>query len=94
MTYKSYKEPVTEATVEVGSESFAVDVKRLYLPVTIKVKCPNCGGDITRDLRKHYLMYPSFNAVEKVGITHVVDDEECCSFFVNVKFGLTAEVAQ
>jgi hypothetical protein len=88
------KDPVTEAQIEVGDEAFSVEVKRLYLPVVIKAKCPNCGAEVKHDLHQHYLSYPAFNAVEKVHIMHVVDDEECCEFFVNVKLGFSATVVK
>ena len=86
-----HKDPVTEAQIEVGTQTVHnVDVKRLYLPVVITAKCPVCGKQVKHDLKEHYLSYPAFNATETVGLMCFNDDDECCSFSVNVAFGFTA----
>ena len=38
-----------------------LEIKRLYLPVTIKKICPNCGGMCERDLDQDCLSYPKVN---------------------------------
>ncbi len=93
--FKSHKEPVTEAQIEVADEAFSVEVKRFYVPVVIKAKCPNCGAEVKHDLQgQHYLSYPAFNAIEKVYMMHIVDNEGCCEFFVNVRLGFSATVVK
>ena len=53
---------------EVIKEDLEINVKRFYLPLVIKDKCPNCDGDIAYDLEEQYLSYPRLNTPEKIGI--------------------------
>lgn len=47
--FKSHKKPVSDAQIEVGDDAISIDVKRLYLPVVITAKCPNCGDEVEHD---------------------------------------------
>ena len=53
---------------EVIKEKIEINIKRFYLPLVIKDKCPNCDGDITYDLGEQYLSYPILNEPETIGI--------------------------
>lgn len=48
------------------SATFAIEVKRLYLPFVIVDECPQCGRSITKDLTKDYLSYPDIDGYEPV----------------------------
>ncbi len=43
-----------------------LEIKRFYLPVVIKDKCPNCDGEISQDLEDQYLSYPTLNKAENI----------------------------
>jgi hypothetical protein len=43
---------------------FIIDVKRLYLPIIIEGKCPQCNAEYERDLNDAYLSYPKVNVPE------------------------------
>lgn len=47
-------------TIE-GGGVFPVDVKRFYIPFTVKAKCPECGEEVVRSCEDHYLSYPDAN---------------------------------
>ena len=43
---------------EIPLEGVAINVKRFYLPVTLKSTCPNCSEELEYDLNDEYLFYP------------------------------------
>lgn len=45
-------------------DKFQIECKRLYLPVEIKCKCPNCDKELIFDLDDDYLSYPELNEIE------------------------------
>lgn len=45
-------------SLEVTNSRFQLDVKRLHLPLIVKLKCPNCGEDIHDDLDRNHLSFP------------------------------------
>jgi len=47
-------------------KKFEIDVKRFYLPIVIKRKCPNCGNECEFDLDSDYLSYPTVNKKERI----------------------------
>ncbi len=59
-----------------------LDVKRLYLPITILADCPKCGREASRDLSEDYLSYPVIGQEESIGFDCSSEDEECCEFEV------------
>jgi len=50
------------------TEHGSLEEKRLYLPLTIKCKCPKCGTINEHDFRDNYLSYPIINKVETIGV--------------------------
>jgi len=75
---------MTKITIE-GEHS--IEVKRFYVPHTIKAKCPNCGSDV-EFLGDDYLSYPTLNTNENV---YACCDE--CDFEMEmpVKIAMTVE---
>jgi hypothetical protein len=48
--------------IKCKKEPFAIDVKRLHIPVSITSTCPKCKQDVTADFNRDlYLSYPTFN---------------------------------
>ena len=46
-----------------------LDVKRFYLPGTVvSATCWQCGKQVTHDLGRDYLGYPTVNAPQKLGL--------------------------
>jgi len=45
-----------------------ISVKRLYLPVVIKTKCPHCNKENERDFEGDYLSYPITNVKENMNM--------------------------
>ena len=44
---------------------FSLEIKRFYLPVIIKRRCPECGSMVENDLEQvDYLNYPWVNTVD------------------------------
>lgn len=69
-------------------EECEIEVKRFYIPHTIKVKCPNCGADVEFLGDDDYLSYPTLNAENNV--------YTCCTkcgsdLQMSVKIGMTIE---
>lgn len=75
---------MSKITIE-GEHS--IEVKRFYIPYTIKTKCPNCDNDV-EFLGDDYISYPILNAEEFI--------YSCCSecdyeMEMPVKIGMTLE---
>ena len=66
-----------------------LDVKRFHLPVTIDVKCPNCGKDAKIDMSQDYISYPTIN--EKISIGGWCSECEEC-FRMDAKLKISLEV--
>jgi hypothetical protein len=47
---------------------YEIDVKRFKLPVVVKGKCPDCGGQAETDLEEHPLSYPKLGAPENISL--------------------------
>ena len=75
---------MTKITIE-GEHS--IEVKRFYVPHTIKAKCPNCNNEV-EFLGDDYLSYPVLNAEEKV---YTCCDECDCEMELPIKVGITLE---
>jgi hypothetical protein len=79
-TFMSMSEPkratevVVEQIVSRPGETFDIEVKRFYLPIVIKAKCPDCGREMKRDLSNDYLSYPTIGRPERLTFCH--DTEE------------------
>lgn len=43
-----------------------IEVKRFYLPIVAKVKCPHCGHENEHDFDDNYLSYPTLNKEEPI----------------------------
>lgn len=46
----------------------SIDVKRFYLPLTIKLTCPKCNTVNDHNLNDNYLSYPTINNPEDIGV--------------------------
>jgi hypothetical protein len=76
---------MTKITIE-GEHS--IEVKRFYVPYTIKAKCPNCGNDVEFLGDYDYLSYPVLNAEEKV---YACCDECDYEMELPIRVGMTLE---
>lgn len=66
--------------VTINNDEFPVEVKRLYLPVSIDLVCPTCGTLCNRDFSGDYLSYPNFNTPIEVHVMcHGPDGEDECT---------------
>ena len=63
--------------IEAIKDKLEIKVKRFYLPLVIKDKCPNCDGDISCDLEEQYLSFPTLNKTENITLCC----EECALEF-------------
>jgi len=43
------------------NEEFDIEMKRFYLPISIKRECSKCGNICEHDLSINYLSYPTIN---------------------------------
>lgn len=75
-------------TIEDKREAFTIDVKRFYMPVTIKATCPECGEETTKSLQDEYLSYPNANEVQTL-LMYCLRDH---SFNVKAKLVVALEV--
>lgn len=61
-------------------EEFELNIKRFYLPIIIKRKCPNCNNECEEDLGYSYLSYPTVNKKERL---HFYCPECDCEFEID-----------
>ena len=82
------------AEIEVHDDAVALDVKRCYLPITIKSICPICATPAEKDLSSDYLSYPCVNAPERVGFVCIDEEgeENGHEWSVNIQIELRASV--
>lgn len=67
-----------------------VEVKRFYIPIIIDVPCTKCGEVCKHDFSDKYLMYPTINKPESVGVFC----EKCDDHFnVNVTLRMSLDVS-
>jgi uncharacterized protein YbaR (Trm112 family) len=67
----------------------SLEVKRLYLPIVVKVICPLCNTNLERDFEEDYLSYPLVGVDEKHEI-YCEDCEEEISFDVKLTLHMEA----
>lgn len=51
----------------------SLDLKRCYLPIVITDTCPTCGEEVSKDLSRDYLSYPTINQPFKTGMYHYIE---------------------
>ena len=68
-------------------EVFDIEVKRFYLPVVVKDKCPNCDGEISQNLEDQYLSYPTLNKADDITLVC-----EACDMEFQVPFTLRMSI--
>lgn len=78
--------PVTISNLEGGT---TIDVKRMYVPSTLKTKCPACGEELVQDFSREYLSSPPVNKPFQHGLYCCDCDHE---FEVTLKLVMTLEV--
>jgi hypothetical protein len=64
-----------------SDKPFGIDVKRFCMATTVTDVCPKCGVEVTKDLRKLYLSYPTANALEEIHFSHENPDESDDSWY-------------
>jgi len=69
-------------------EEFDIEVKRFYVPVIIKAKCPKCKKEIENDYSQDYLSYPTANKPMETYFYCEDCDEE---FYINTILKVTLE---
>lgn len=75
----------------------ALELKRCYLPIIFRAKCPVCGKECVKDCNSDYLSYPWINTPTKVNFycVSIVDDKDIeHEFSINVILKITAEVCR
>ena len=69
-------------------EKFEIPVKRFYIPVEIKEKCPKCKTICSVNLDDNYLSYPSVNHKEVLEVYCDKCDDEftiCITLELEIK---------
>lgn len=70
----------TDVRIEMRAGApFEVPVKRLYLPGTIRARCPKCGREHEIDLERYHLSFPTAFGVDRE--TYECRDEDCAQEF-------------
>ena len=46
----------------------SLDIKRMYLPVAVEVKCHHCDNILTHDFEDSYLSYPTIGVPKQCGV--------------------------
>lgn len=54
--------------MEVKKCSGSLEIKRLYLPVKVSVKCHHCHNILTYDFEEQYLSYPNIGKPKQCGV--------------------------
>jgi hypothetical protein len=75
-------------------DGYRINVKRLYLPITLESVCPSCGEKKERLLDETYLSYPVTGENQEIGFyCRECDDAKLeCEWDVNVRLSIFLEV--
>lgn len=77
--------------IEADNDPFKVDVKRLYVPITLIADCPICGKEVQCDLNDNaYLSFVTANKPTKFMMYHEAD-EDTHEFNVPILVKITVE---